>query len=41
MNKPQLNNRMNIRKFEKFGEIRNKARIHDGEKLAAKKGDLQ
>ena len=41
MNKLHESTRMNIRKFERFGEIRNKARIHDGEKLAAIKGDLQ
>ncbi|MCZ7401851.1 MAG: hypothetical protein O8C61_06490 [Candidatus Methanoperedens sp.] len=40
MNKPHISNRMNIRKFERFGEIRNKARILDGEKLAIK-GDLK
>jgi|GEM_PF-4282669 len=41
MNKLNVSNRMNNRKFERFGEIRNKARIHDGEKHAAIKGDLQ
>jgi len=40
MNKIHENTR-NIRKFERFGEIRTKARIHNDEKLAAIKGDLQ
>ncbi len=40
MNKLHENTR-NIRKFERFGELRNKAIIHEGKKLAAIKGDLQ
>ena len=41
MNKLNERDQMNNSKIERFGEIRNKARIHDGEKNAARKGDLQ
>lgn len=40
MNKLKEGNRINFRKFERFGEIRNKAGIHESEKLAIK-GDLK
>ena len=41
MNKLNERDQMNNRKFERFGEIRTKARIHDDEKLETIKGDLQ
>ncbi len=42
MKKQFVSARINIPKLEGFGEIRSKARIHTGEKLAEiLKGDLQ